>query len=142
VAAPLLVDKKKFDLRLYVLVRKLDPIEAYLCTEGMVRMCTENYKKPERENIKNLFMHLTNFNINKMNDKYIPPAEEFLENENASKRLYTKLMEQLEEDGIDSSGLIDQIEDTCAKLICGIEPYLLHNYHVQFGKDHENANCF
>ncbi len=62
---PLLIDKKKFDMRLYVLIRGINPIEAYLYKEGMVRFCTHNYKKPDQVNIKNLFMHLTNFSLNK-----------------------------------------------------------------------------
>lgn len=44
---PLLIDKKKFDMRLYVLIRGINPIEAYLYKEGMVRFCTHNYKKPD-----------------------------------------------------------------------------------------------
>jgi hypothetical protein len=44
---PFLIDKKKFDVRLYVLIRGIDPLEAYLCDEGIVRLCTTNYKKPD-----------------------------------------------------------------------------------------------
>jgi hypothetical protein len=49
---PLLVEKKKFDLRLYVLIKGFDPIEAFLYEEGMARFCTENYKKPDKDNLK------------------------------------------------------------------------------------------
>ena len=37
---PLLVDNKKFDLRIYVLIKGFDPIEAYICDEGLARFCT------------------------------------------------------------------------------------------------------
>ena len=62
---PFLIEKKKFDVRLYVLIRGIDPIEAYLFDEGMARFCTHNYKKPDQTNIKNMYMHLTNFSLNK-----------------------------------------------------------------------------
>lgn len=37
---PLLVDKKKFDMRFYVMLKGIDEIEIYLCKEGMARFCT------------------------------------------------------------------------------------------------------
>lgn len=37
---PLLIDKKKFDLRIYVVIKGVDPIEAYICDEGLARFCT------------------------------------------------------------------------------------------------------
>ena len=37
---PMLLDGKKFDLRLYVLIVGFEPINAYLANEGLVRLCT------------------------------------------------------------------------------------------------------
>lgn len=54
ISKPLLVEKKKFDLRLYALVKGLDPLECYFCNEGLVRFCSEEYKRPTKENINNL----------------------------------------------------------------------------------------
>ena len=70
IRTPLLLDGKKFDLRLYVLVVGYDPVEAYLADEGLARLCTENYKQPNPANMKNMFMHLTNFSLNKNSDNY------------------------------------------------------------------------
>lgn len=40
----MLLDNKKFDLRLYVLVTGYDPVQAYLADEGLARLCTDNYR--------------------------------------------------------------------------------------------------
>ena len=120
---PLLVDKKKFDLRMYVLVVGLDPLECYFCTEGMARLCTENYKMPDRSNRRLRYMHLTNFSINKNSTKYNKGDDG--NEENASKRLLSKVLQQLErEQGIDPNKIYEQIKDTVAKTIIGLIPYL------------------
>jgi hypothetical protein len=99
---PYLVDRKKFDLRLYVVIKGVDPLEAYLCDEGLARFCTSNYAKPDHNNIKNLYMHLTNFSLNKNSDNFISPEEEFYkENSHASKRLLTNIYKTLQSKGKD-----------------------------------------
>ena len=98
---PYLIDKKKFDLRVYVVIKSVDPIEAYLCDEGLARFCTHNYKRPDHLNIKNLYMHLTNFSLNKNSDKYVPPEEDYYNNSAASKRLLSQVLKKLKELGKD-----------------------------------------
>lgn len=44
---PYLIDNKKFDFRIYVVIKGIDPLEAYLCDEGLARFCTTNYRKPD-----------------------------------------------------------------------------------------------
>jgi hypothetical protein len=41
---PLLIDNKKFDFRLYLLVTGVDTMQAHIAFEGMARFCTEDYK--------------------------------------------------------------------------------------------------
>lgn len=43
---PLLIQNKKFDARIYVLIYGVEPMYAYLCEEGLARFCTHNYQKP------------------------------------------------------------------------------------------------
>lgn len=52
---PLIVDSKKFDLRLYVLISSIDPLLVYLNDEGLARFCTEDYERPSMKNIGNKF---------------------------------------------------------------------------------------
>jgi len=94
---PLLIDNKKFDLRVYVLIKGYAPhIEAYVCEEGMARFCTQDYKPPTKENLKNLYMHLTNFSLNKNSEGYkAPPDMDFLDDDTGSKRLLSSLYKTL-----------------------------------------------
>ena len=62
---PLLIDKMKFDLRLYVLILGVDPLRVLLFKDGLARLATDAYKQPSDENISNMQMHLTNYAINK-----------------------------------------------------------------------------
>ena len=43
---PLLIDGYKFDLRLYVLIRSIDPLYMYIYNNGLVRLCTTKYSNP------------------------------------------------------------------------------------------------
>lgn len=67
---PYLIDDLKFDLRLYVLVCGIDPLRIYLYNEGLCRLSTVKYQLPNASNLNNLFMHLTNYAINKSNKDY------------------------------------------------------------------------
>lgn len=40
---PLIVSGKKFDLRLYIVIKGVDPIEAYVYEEGLARFCTVSF---------------------------------------------------------------------------------------------------
>lgn len=95
-ANPLLVDNKKFDFRVYVMVISLDPLIAYVADEALIRFCTEDYQKPNSSNHKDLLGHLTNFSLNKLSDKYV--KSEGLENEDqegTTKRTMTSLFDTL-----------------------------------------------
>ena len=70
ISNPILLDGLKFDLRLYVLVASFDPMEVYVSNSGLVRFCTVPYKAPTIDNLKNDYMHLTNYAINKNNGSY------------------------------------------------------------------------
>ena len=97
-----MVDNKKFDLRVYVLVTSLDPVVAFLADEAMVRFCTEEYKKPDKENMHKVLGHLTNFSLNKLSDKFVNTAD-IEQQEDASKRTLSSLMKNLAEAGIDTN---------------------------------------
>ena len=65
-ANPLLVDGYKFDMRIYVLVTSINPLQAYVYKEGFARMSTEKYSL-RQEDLDNKLIHLTNFSLQRDN---------------------------------------------------------------------------
>lgn len=63
---PLLLNGYKFDLRIYVLVTSVNPLEAFIYKEGFGRFSTQPYTLDPNDKA-NKFIHLTNVSINKYN---------------------------------------------------------------------------
>ena len=89
---PLLIRKKKWDSRIYVVVHGINPMKAYISYDlGLGRFCTEDYDTSDTANI---FSHLTNYSINRKSDKYVnTDVDEDNQNsaEETNKQLPTKL---------------------------------------------------
>ena len=62
---PYLIDGLKFDLRVYVLITSVNPLRIFMYEEGLARFATSAYVPPMGNNLGNLYMHLTNYAINK-----------------------------------------------------------------------------
>ena len=73
---PHLIDDLKYDLRIYVLINCLNPLRIYIHEDGLARFCTEPYRRPTVRNLKNMYMHLTNYAINKFSDAYAQADED------------------------------------------------------------------
>ena len=67
-----LINNKKYDLRIYVLISGLKPLRIYLYKQGLVRIASEEFSL-SIDSIGNKNMHLSNTDINKYNKKYIFP---------------------------------------------------------------------
>lgn len=65
---PLLLNGYKFDLRIYVLVTSVNPLEAFIYKEGFGRFSTQPYTLDPNDKA-NQYIHLTNVSINKKNHK-------------------------------------------------------------------------
>ena len=46
------------------------PLRIYFHKMGIARFATEYYTNPAKSNLDNLYMHLTNYAINKWNDNF------------------------------------------------------------------------
>jgi len=78
---PYLIDGLKFDMRIYVLVYGIDPLRIFVFREGLARFATEKYVAPFKGNMENLFMHLTNYAINKNSDNFEANEDENIDSE-------------------------------------------------------------
>lgn len=91
---PLLIDGMKFDLRIYVLLRSVNPLKIYVYEEGLSRLATCAYEKPGSGNQRNMRMHLTNYAINKFSPDFIFNKSEDEDNI-GHKRSYTATIKVL-----------------------------------------------
>lgn len=93
--------------------------------------------------MKNLFMHLTNYSLNKQSEKFKTAGVDFADiNSNASKQLLTNVYKKLLNKGRDVRLLKKQIEELAAKTVIALEPYLKNAYHCFISPDHQNPRCF
>ena len=69
ISNPHLINGKKYDIRLYVLVTGFSPLKIYVFNEGIARISSELFTL-ELSKLKNLYIHLTNTSINKKNINY------------------------------------------------------------------------
>ena len=137
---PLLLEGKKFDLRLYVLISNVKPMIAFLNEEGLARFCTEEYIPPTTDNLKNVYMHLTNYSLNKLSPNY-KYNEECIEINDGSKRTLTSLWKSLEKAGYDREEIMDNIKELLKRLLVSLQPIIQFHYNVAFeGKD--TGKCF
>eukprot|EP00742_Colponemidia_sp_Colp-10_P007945 GILJ01008572.1.p1 GENE.GILJ01008572.1~~GILJ01008572.1.p1 ORF type:complete len:685 (+),score=114.58 GILJ01008572.1:277-2055(+) len=138
---PLLIDGKKFDLRLYVFVTSMDPLICFICTEGMGRFCTENYEKPSSSNMHKVFMHLTNYSLNKNNENFVA-TEDADNGDEGSKRTLTSVLESIRQLGHDTTTIWNNIRDVVTKTMIAISPILANHYNALFPEDEAQARCF
>ena len=69
IANPHLLNKKKYDLRVYVLITSFNPLIVYVYDDGLVRLCVDDYTI-SLESLKNLYIHLTNTSLNDKSEKF------------------------------------------------------------------------
>lgn len=133
---PLLIDGYKFDLRLYCLVASVKPLRMYLFQDGLVRMCTEEYVKPTKQNINNVCMHLTNYAVNKHNENFQQPSAKSSEEsqDEGSKRSLMWFMNSVRKDKGDAKAdwLWRRMGTLCTRTVLSIIPVLSREYDQHF----------
>ncbi|CAF0873151.1 unnamed protein product [Rotaria sp. Silwood1] len=127
---PYLIDGYKFDLRIYALLTSCDPLRVFIFNNGLVRMSTEKYETPNRKNASHLFMHLTNYSVNKYNVDYeISTSNTDTEN-TGSKRSLKFLFEYLRKQNQDANTLWRDIQNIVIKTVFLAQPHLFAAYRM------------
>ncbi|XP_051492694.1 tubulin polyglutamylase TTLL11 isoform X2 [Apus apus] len=138
ICKPLLVDKLKFDIRLYVLLKSLEPLEIYIAKDGLSRFCTEPYQEPTLKNLHQVFMHLTNYSLN-------IHSGNFVHSDNAntgSKRTFSSILCRLSSRGADVKKLWSDIISLVIKTIIALTPELKVYYQSDIPAGKPGPTCF
>ena len=98
------------------MITSVDPLRIYLYDDGLAWFATENYKKPKTQNRKNMYMHLTNYSINKNSSKF--QSGKTQDDESVGhKRSWTSVIEILRTQGHDTDLLQWDIKKCIIKTI-------------------------
>ena len=138
----MLIDRMKFDLRLYVLVLGIDPMRIFLFKDGLARLATTAYCEPTDYNMNNMQMHLTNYAINKNSlgfMKNYTAVADFVGSKRSLKFVMRYVKKQF---NADTTKLMAQIKDLTIKTILSAQPHLSQNYKNYQIDDYENSLAF
>ncbi|KAL4710989.1 hypothetical protein ACJJTC_017954 [Scirpophaga incertulas] len=136
ISKPYLVDGYKFDIRVYTLITSCDPLRIFVYNEGLVRFATSRYADPSANNTTNVFMHLTNYALNKHSRTYVYDSEA------GSKRKISTLNKILMSQGVDLDRLWHSIDQVIVKTVISAWPILKHSYHACFPSHDMIHACF
>ena len=118
---PFLINGLKFDMRLYVCITSMDPWRIYIYNEGLVRFACEAYDLSSNKGAK--YSHLTNYSINKKNEKYVGNSNAELD-DTGHKWSMAGLTKHLEHVGVDMNLLWSRIYDVIIKSIMCIDSHV------------------
>ncbi|KAH8358637.1 hypothetical protein KR093_001500 [Drosophila rubida] len=135
---PLLIDGYKFDLRVYTLITSVDPLRIYVYNEGLARFATNKYVEPTPGNANDLYMHLTNYSVNKRNSQY-----DLCDNDDCgSKRKLSAINTWMTRHNYDVAEFWSNVDDVIIKTVLSAWPVLKHNYHACFPGHDTIQACF
>uniref|UniRef100_A0A1I8J724 Tubulin polyglutamylase ttll6 n=2 Tax=Macrostomum lignano TaxID=282301 RepID=A0A1I8J724_9PLAT len=134
---PFLIDGYKFDLRIYVLITSCDPLRIFVFKEGLARFTTVKYKDPCGDNMGNVYMHLTNYAVQKGSKEFVRNDEE-----GGTKRRLTTINRWLESNGYDLQQIWADIDDAIIKTVLSAHSVLKHNYRTCFPTHMRGSACF
>lgn len=135
---PLLIDKLKFDIRLYVLIKSMEPLEIYIAKEGLTRFCTEPYQEPSQKNLSHVFMHLTNYSLNVHSGNFVHSDSQ----STGSKRTLSSVLYRLAAKGVDIKRVWSDIIALVIKSVIAVVPELKVYYQADIPPGKPGPTCF
>ncbi|XP_068105121.1 tubulin polyglutamylase TTLL11 isoform X2 [Hyperolius riggenbachi] len=138
IGKPLLIDKLKFDMRLYVVLKALEPLEIYIAKEGLSRFCTEPYQEPNNKNLHHVYMHLTNYSLNIHSGNFVHSESVHT----GSKRTFSSVLYRLSAKGVDVKKVWSDIVSLVIKTIIALVPELKVYYQADIPPGKPGPTCF
>jgi tubulin polyglutamylase TTLL6/13 len=139
---PVLMEKMKFDLRLYVLVLGVDPLRIYLSREGLARLSTKLYDEVNESNVDDMMMHLTNYAVNKNSNNFQPNQEAKFDAIGHKRSLNFTLRYLKRCVSVDPEAIMTQIKDIVVKTLIAAQPHVNDAFKSCQPEDFENSMCF
>ena len=129
---PFLLRGLKHDMRIYVTLTSVEPLVAYINSEGLVRFCTEPYQEPTAENRIKSNMHLSNYSLNKNSKDYV--FTDSIEGESdGSKQTFSSYLKSLP----NSDQVWESIKELIQKSLKALEPFLKYFLRCRYPRrDH------
>ncbi|KAM4018878.1 tubulin polyglutamylase TTLL11 isoform 2-T2 [Anomaloglossus baeobatrachus] len=138
VTQPLLIDRLKFDMRLYVVLTSLEPLEIYLSKDGLSRFCTEPYQAPTHRNLHHTYMHLSNYSLNIHSSNFIHTDSAHT----GSKRTVSSVLCRLLAKGVDIKKVWSNITALVIKTVISLLPELKVYHQAAIPPGKPGPSCF
>ena len=122
--------------------RSVDPLRIFLYKEGLARFCTEEYQAPKESNLDQAFMHLTNYAVNKKNERFKFAAGGEAAGEEGSKWSLDSLRQWFHCHGFSFDRLWASIADIVVRTVAAIQPQLAQSYRAIMPADNDGFSCF
>ena len=140
ISNPHLINKLKYDFRIYVLITGLFPLKVYLYKEGMVRFSTEEYDL-DKNHINELYRHLTNVAINEKNKKDYKKAVN-ADTDEGSKWSLQVYQNYCKKNNIDYNHIRKQMGDIAIKSLISVLDQLINKMKENGSKDRNHFKLF
>lgn len=116
----------------------MDPLRIFVYNEGLARFATNKYVEPTPGNSNDLYMHLTNYSVNKRNSHY-----ELCDNDDCgSKRKLSAINNWMRRHNYDVEEFWNNVDDVIIKTVLSAWSVLKHNYHACFPGHDKIQACF
>lgn len=133
-----IMDKFKFDLRVYVVLKSLEPLDIHICKDGLARFSTVPYETPTNKNLHETYMHLTNYSLNKRSSTFNRSER----SDEGSKRTISSVLRKINMSGKDGDYVWKTIERIVCKTIIAILPTMKVEYQAAIPTGKTRLSCF